>query len=127
MTLIPPQVEWKENRSPTRDRESSTIDLNSDQHSPRPPMRTYSLNHPEAGYLQFTIPYMNPQDVEAYLLKKLSHLPVIDSYTLQTDLMKIATQMWDGFCLWVGDPVKARLQLRSNDEVAAWFDAERRT
>ena len=126
MPLIPQQVEWKGNRSPARGHESRTIDLEPEKPSERPPMRTYSLNHPQAGYLQFTIPYMNPHDVEAYLAKKLADLSTVERMTLHNDLMKIATQMWDGFCLWVGDPVKARLQLRSNDEVAAWFDAEGR-
>lgn len=90
-----------------------------------PLMRSFTWNHPQAGFLQFTVPYHNPDDVEAYLHRKLAYLPTIDSFVLHQDIMKIAKDMWDGYALWVGDPVKARLELRNDPEIARQCDFER--
>jgi len=46
-----------------------------------------------------------------------------DSFILINDLMKVATEMWAGYVLWVGDPEEARLQLRSDEEVSLWLTA----
>jgi len=122
--MTPPQVEWKEIRSPAGDQLPITIDLKAGEFSPRPPMRTYSLTHPQAGFLEFTVPYMNPEDVEAYLAKKLADLPVVERMTLHNALMKTATFMWEGYALWLDDPAEARLQLRGDEEVSRWFRAK---
>ena len=89
-----------------------------------PPVRTFSMTYKDIGYIEFSIPVSNPQDVEAYLLKKLADLPVVERMTLHDDLMKIATEMWDGYCLWVGDPTEARNELRDDEEVSRWLRAK---
>lgn len=81
------------------------------------PIRTYSQNHPQVGFLEFSIPFHSPTDVEVYLLEKLSHFPVAERLQLYNELMKVATDLWQGFALWVGDPDEARMELRRNEEM----------
>ena len=81
------------------------------------PIRTFSLNHRIAGYLEFSVPIMNPQDVEAYLRDKLAAVPLRDRLKLHDEVMKQATFMWDAFSLYIGDAEAARLELRKDDEV----------
>ena len=69
---------------------------------------------------------MTPQEVENYLQRKTKHLPFGESFLIIGKLMKIATEMWDGFALWYGDPVEARVILRQEPEVRGWLDAEDR-
>lgn len=90
---------------------------------PTHPIRTYSQNHPQAGYLEFTIPIHSPQDVEAYLSNKLSGLSPAERLSLANKLLKQANEMWSGYALWVGDPVEARLELRQDKEIMQWLAA----
>ena len=85
------------------------------------PIRTYSQTHPEIGFIEFSVPVMSPQDVEAYLHNKLSELDPAERFTLTTELLKQAEEMWSGYALWVGDPVAARLKLRGDEEVSQWL------
>lgn len=88
------------------------------------PIRTYYQNHPQAGYIEFSIPVQSPQDVEIYLRDKLLILPIIERLKLHEELTKQATFMWDAFALFVSDPVQARIQLRQDPDIAAWKAAE---
>ena len=81
------------------------------------------MNHPLAGHLEFCIPLQNPTDVEAYLFRKLVHLPIADQMKIRSALLKRANAMWSSYSLWVGDPDEARLELRQDEEVARWFAA----
>ena len=88
------------------------------------PIRTFSMQHPIAGYIEFSVPVMNPDDVNVYLHKKLSPLSEVDRFILTNKLMKIATDMWDSYALWISDPDAARLELRNDPDIAAWMSAE---
>ena len=88
------------------------------------PIRTYSINHKEAGFLEFSIPVSNIQDVEAYLRRRTTNLPLTERIKLQDDLLAIAKQLWEGFACWVGDPVQARIELRQDPEIEAWLATE---
>ena len=87
------------------------------------PIRTYSMSHPIAGYIEFSIPVMNPKDVDAYLILILADLPITDRMKLHNELMKWATEMWNAFSLFVGDADAARLELRQDPEITAWLAA----
>jgi len=87
------------------------------------PVRTFSMTHPIAGFLEFSIPIQNPQDVEAYLHVKLEELPPAERFTLTNKLVKQAEDMWGSYALWIGDPVPARLDLRSREEIQRWLAA----
>ena len=84
------------------------------------PIRTYSQNHPQAGYIEFSIPLMNPQEVETYI-QNLPGLDPVQRYSLANEMLKQADEMWSGFCLCVGDPVQAREELRKDEEVSKWL------
>ena len=90
-----------------------------------PPIRTYSQTLPNVGYIEFTVPVQNPQEIQAYLQRKTKHLPPDESFLIVGKLMKIATEMWDGFALWLGDPVEARLVLLQDPDIQAWLEAGR--
>ena len=87
------------------------------------PTRTYSQTHPQVGYLDFTIPVQSPQDVDAYLVKKFADVPLTHRMKLHSELLKIATELWSGYALWVGDPEIARLELRRGEEISQWIDS----
>ena len=88
------------------------------------PVRTYSQYLPEVGYIEFSVPVQNPQEIEAYLRRKTEHLSPDKSFLIVAKLMKIATEMWDGFALWLDDPVVARLMLLQDPDIQAWLAAE---
>ncbi len=69
---------------------------------------------------------MCPEDVGAYLVRKLEELPITERMKLHSELLKRAEEMWNGFCLWVGDAAEARLELQHNPEVNAWLQAGER-
>lgn len=81
------------------------------------PIRTYSMNHKDAGYIEISVPIMNPVDSEEYLRTKLADVPLQERLKLHGEVMKQATFMWDAFSLYVGDAEAARLELRKDDEV----------
>ena len=50
-------------------------------------VRTYSQTHPKVGFIQFSIPVMNPQDVEAYAIRKAKDLPAGERFILVNQLL----------------------------------------
>ena len=88
-----------------------------------PPIRTFSITHPQVGFVEFSIPLMNPKEVESYLMRKTEHLPPAESFLLIQKLMKTANELWSGYALWLGDPVEAREELRKDKELTRWSAA----
>ena len=89
--------------------------------SDKPPVRTFSMVHPEAGFIEFSIPLMSPAGVETYLDKKLAALDPGERFILTSKLVKQADEMWGSFALWIGDPVRAREELRNDKEISVWL------
>ena len=90
---------------------------------PPPKIRTFSISHSQAGYIEFSIPLQSPTDVDAYLHRVLADLPVTDRMTIHSEMMKRAEELWNGYALWLGDPEKARLELRNMEEHQLWSAA----
>ena len=86
------------------------------------PIRTFSMNHPTAGFIEFSIPVMNLDDVEAYLQRQTKDMEVGEAHLLVQDLISKATDMWNGYALWIGDPVQARLKLSKDKEIQQWLE-----
>lgn len=86
-----------------------------------PPIRTFTINHPRAGWIEFSIPLQSPTDVDAYLRRTLAGLPVTDRMKIHAEMIKRAEELWNGYALWVGDAEAARLELRKNKENTIWL------
>ena len=60
------------------------------------PVRIFSMKHPQAGWIEFSIPLQSPSDVASYLSRILEPLPAIDQMMIHDEMMKRAEK--NPFC-----------------------------